>query len=85
MSHPIQTDRLELGHIATFRCEDGSEVRYRIGEANDMTTEPETHSIHWLAPFVGKCVGHRAEVAAPEGNVTWMRLLKLEIPEQLAA
>jgi hypothetical protein len=84
MKHPIQTDRLEDGHHATFEwtSPDGTLRRetWIVGLSFDSSTLPVTRSTDWLKPFLNKPVGFSAELPEPEGNVLEYRLVELKLP-----
>ncbi len=87
MNIPTQTDRLEVGHIATFiwntsaqtPCIGSYLVVERLGTDRPKTEPP--HAAHdWLAPFMGAPVLTMGAVSAPEGNETVMLLVSIDVP-----
>jgi hypothetical protein len=88
MQQPTQTDRLEVGHIATFKWTATDQTErtetWRVAHQVDKATWPPSVSATWLQPFLGRCVGHRADVPAGEGDVLQMKLVSIQTEKQFA-
>jgi hypothetical protein len=89
MQQPTQTDRLEVGHIATFKWTATDRTTraetFRVAENVDNSTWPPSVSNVWLRPFLGRSVGYRAEVPAGEGDVLMMELISIQTEQQFSA
>lgn len=87
MTRPIQTDRLEPGHLVqlAWKACDGTdrEDTFRVGERGaDSKTVPPTVATDWLGPLMGQGVGAKAELSMPECNVAEHTITAIKLPPE---
>lgn len=89
MKIPTQTDRLAVGHIATFIWNTNAQEP-RIGsylvvehlEADRPKSEPPHATSTWLEPFMDREVLTMGATASDEGNEWVMLLVSIDVPEE---
>jgi hypothetical protein len=88
---PIDTEELQIGHIATFQCFDENEEALRepdrclVGgyEANDSTQSPavRSYTAPLIAAILGRSPDHPPVPVYAGGKLIYVVLLKIEIPQ----